>query len=130
MAWFAGSAASKVPALFSLGLSILVLGPLLGPGHLLLRDAVSTPRSYFTDFALGTTDAAARAVPRQKIAKQARTTNNKSIVATFPLNEQIDVAKYPIRSESNYNYAHGNFVNMGGKRPGSPLHPLLLGVLR
>lgn len=67
MAWFAGSAASKVPALFSLGLSILVLGPLLGPGHLLLRDAVSTPRSYFTDFALGTTDAAARAVPQDAV---------------------------------------------------------------
>ncbi len=40
------------------------MGPLLGPGYLLLRDAVSTPRSYFTDFAFGSTDAAARAVPQ------------------------------------------------------------------
>ena len=43
---------------------LLILGPLLGPGYLLLRDAVSTPRSYLTDSALGLTDAAARAVPQ------------------------------------------------------------------
>ena len=46
------------------GADRLILGPLLGPGYLLLRDAVSTPRSYLTDSALGLTDAAARAVPQ------------------------------------------------------------------
>ncbi|MFC7446668.1 hypothetical protein [Rhodococcus daqingensis] len=53
-----------VPALYSLALAALILGPLLGPGYLLLRDAVSTPRSFLTDSALGLTDAAARAVPQ------------------------------------------------------------------
>ncbi|MGF7120273.1 hypothetical protein [Rhodococcus sp. BE178] len=52
------------PSLYSLALTGLILGPLLGPGYLLLRDAVSTPRSYLTDSALGLTDAAARAVPQ------------------------------------------------------------------
>ncbi|MFD4295230.1 hypothetical protein ACFWPA_17775 [Rhodococcus sp. NPDC058505] len=49
---------------YSLLLALLILGPLLGPGYLLLRDAVSTPRSYLTDSALGLSDAAARAVPQ------------------------------------------------------------------
>ncbi|MGW0180759.1 hypothetical protein ACWDU1_15440, partial [Nocardia sp. NPDC003345] len=39
-------------------------GPLLRPGYLLIRDAVSTPRSYPTDAALGLGDAAPRAVPQ------------------------------------------------------------------
>lgn len=55
---------TAAPAAFGLILALAVLGPLLGPGYLLLRDAVSTPRSYLTDAALGTTDAAARAVPQ------------------------------------------------------------------
>ncbi len=42
----------------------MVTGPLLGPGYLLLRDAVSTPRSYLTDAALGLTEAAPRALPQ------------------------------------------------------------------
>jgi hypothetical protein len=36
----------------------------LAPGYLLLRDAVSTPRSYLTDAALGLTEAAPRALPQ------------------------------------------------------------------
>ncbi|WP_072688952.1 hypothetical protein [Rhodococcus marinonascens] len=56
-----------VPAVYSLILAILILGPLLGPGYLLMRDAVSTPRSYLTDSALGLTDAAARAVPQDAL---------------------------------------------------------------
>lgn len=52
------------PWLYSFGLAALILGPLLGPGYLLVRDAVSTPRSYATDTALGLGDAAARAVPQ------------------------------------------------------------------
>ncbi|WP_430334252.1 hypothetical protein [Rhodococcus sp. ACT016] len=53
-----------VPILYSLALTVAVLGPLPAPGYLLIRDAVSTPRSYLTDSALGLTDAAARAVPQ------------------------------------------------------------------
>lgn len=56
--------AGVVPALYSLLLALIVLGPLLGSGYLLLRDAVSTPRSYPTDAALGLGDAAPRAVPQ------------------------------------------------------------------
>ncbi|MFC8044892.1 hypothetical protein [Nocardia sp. NPDC057353] len=52
-----------VPA-YSALLTLLILAPLLTPGHLLLRDAVSTPRSYLTDAALGLGDAAPRAVPQ------------------------------------------------------------------
>lgn len=56
-----------IPAGYSLLLSGIVLGPLLGPGYLLLRDAVSTPRSYLTDSALGLGDAAPRAVPQDAL---------------------------------------------------------------
>lgn len=56
-----------IPAGYSLALTLLVTGPLLGPGYLLLRDAVSTPRSYLTDSALGLGDAAPRAVPQDAL---------------------------------------------------------------
>ena len=49
---------------YALLLAVLVTAPLLGPGYLLLRDAVSTPRSYPSDAALGLTEAAPRAVPQ------------------------------------------------------------------
>jgi hypothetical protein len=52
-----------VPA-YTLALSLAVTAPLLAPGYLLLRDAVSTPRAYLTDAALGLTDAAPRALPQ------------------------------------------------------------------
>jgi hypothetical protein len=42
----------------------VVTGPLLAPGYLLLRDAVSTPRSYLSDAALGLSNAAPRALPQ------------------------------------------------------------------
>lgn len=48
---------------YALALALLVLLPLLRPGYLLLRDAVSTPRSYLSDTALGLT-AAPRATPQ------------------------------------------------------------------
>ncbi|WP_155769565.1 hypothetical protein [Mycobacterium asiaticum] len=48
---------------YALALALLVVAPLLGPGYLLLRDAVSTPRSYLSDSALGLT-AAPRATPQ------------------------------------------------------------------
>ncbi|HEY1842858.1 MAG TPA: hypothetical protein VGG53_22050 [Mycobacterium sp.] len=38
---------------YALALALLVVAPLLSPGYLLLRDAVSTPRSYLSDSALG-----------------------------------------------------------------------------
>lgn len=49
---------------YALALSVLVVAPLLRPGYLLLRDAVSTPRSYLSDAALGLGQAAPRAVPQ------------------------------------------------------------------
>ena len=42
----------------------MVTAPLLAPGYLLLRDAVSTPRSFLSDAALGLTEAAPRALPQ------------------------------------------------------------------
>ncbi|RAV18423.1 hypothetical protein DQP55_01625 [Mycolicibacterium sp. GF69] len=45
-------------------LALAVTAPLLGPGYLLLRDAVSTPRSYLSDAALGLSEAAPRALPQ------------------------------------------------------------------
>ncbi|AEF42559.1 hypothetical protein [Hoyosella subflava] len=53
-----------IAPVYSAFLSILILAPLLQPGYLLFRDAVSTPRSYLTDSALGLGDAAPRAVPQ------------------------------------------------------------------
>ncbi len=52
-----------VPA-YALALSLAVTAPLLAPGYLLIRDAVSTPRAYLTDAALGLTEAAPRALPQ------------------------------------------------------------------
>lgn len=49
---------------YALGLTLLILAPLLRPGYLLLRDAVSTPRSYLSGTALGLGEAAPRAVPQ------------------------------------------------------------------
>ncbi len=48
---------------YALALALLVVAPLISPGYLLLRDAVSTPRSYLTDSALGLTSAP-RATPQ------------------------------------------------------------------
>jgi hypothetical protein len=52
-----------VPA-YALALTLLVTAPVLAPGYLLLRDAVSTPRSYLSDAALGLSQAAPRALPQ------------------------------------------------------------------
>ncbi|WP_280437056.1 hypothetical protein [Nocardia carnea] len=57
----------RLPAGYSLLLTLLITAPLLRPGYLLLRDAVSTPRSYLTDTALGLGDAAPRAVPQDAL---------------------------------------------------------------
>lgn len=71
---------TAAPAAFSLILALAVVGPLLGPGYLLMRDAVSTPRSYLTDAALGTTDAAARAVPQDAFVATLSTVVDGGIV--------------------------------------------------
>ena len=57
-------ARSFVAPAYALVLALLVSAPLLAPGYLLLRDAVSTPRSYLSDAALGLSEAAPRAVPQ------------------------------------------------------------------
>ena len=49
---------------YALTLTVAVTAPLLAPGYLLHRDAVSTPRSYLSDAALGLGGAAPRAVPQ------------------------------------------------------------------
>lgn len=49
---------------YALVLALAVTAPLLAPGYLLLRDAVSTPRSYLSDAALGLSEAAPRALPQ------------------------------------------------------------------
>ncbi len=49
---------------YALILALAVTAPLLAPGYLLIRDAVSTPRSYLTDAALGIGENAPRAVPQ------------------------------------------------------------------
>jgi hypothetical protein len=49
---------------YALALVIAVTAPLLAPGYLLLRDAVSTPRSYLSDDALGLSESAPRSLPQ------------------------------------------------------------------
>jgi hypothetical protein len=49
---------------YALALALAITAPLLAPGYLLLRDAVSTPRSYPSDDALGLFEAAPRALPQ------------------------------------------------------------------
>lgn len=49
---------------YTLLLALIIVGPVLAPGYLLLRDAVSTPESYLSDAALGLTEAAPRALPQ------------------------------------------------------------------
>lgn len=55
-----------LPWLYGTGvvLAAIILGPLLRPGYLLYRDAVSTPRSFVTDAALGIGNLAPRAAPQ------------------------------------------------------------------
>ncbi|MDT5092117.1 MAG: hypothetical protein QOH60_1480 [Mycobacterium sp.] len=49
---------------YALVLVLVITAPLLAPGYLLLRDAVSTPRSYLSDEALGLGESAPRALPQ------------------------------------------------------------------
>jgi hypothetical protein len=56
---------------YALVLALLVTAPLLAPGYLLLRDAVSTPRLYLSDSALGLSEAAPRALPQDFVVAMA-----------------------------------------------------------
>ena len=56
--------ASLVLPGYALALTLAITAPLLAPGYLLLRDAVSTPRSYLSDAAIGLGESAPRAVPQ------------------------------------------------------------------
>ncbi|RDH80626.1 hypothetical protein DVS77_01340 [Mycolicibacterium moriokaense] len=59
-------------------------GPLLAPGYLLLRDAVSTPRSYLSDAALGLSAAAPRALPQDfAVALASRILDGGIVVKTL-----------------------------------------------
>src|ERR1700742_2498327 len=70
---------------YALVLALLVLAPLLGPGYLLLRDAVSTPRSYLTDTALGLT-APPRASPQDfALALTSHVVDGGAVVKTLLL---------------------------------------------
>lgn len=64
---------------YALALALSVVAPLLAPGYLLLRDAVSTPRSYLSDTALGLT-AAPRATPQDFAVALAATVLDGGIV--------------------------------------------------
>ncbi|MCF3938066.1 hypothetical protein [Gordonia tangerina] len=52
-------------------LAALIMAPLLRSGHLLYRDAVSTPRSFITDTTLGVGDLPPRAVPQDWVVAMA-----------------------------------------------------------
>ena len=64
----------------SVGAGALVIGAGLGGGPLLMRDAVSTPRSFLTDAALGLGENPARAVPQDALLAAASTVVPGSIL--------------------------------------------------
>ncbi|MGE2833213.1 hypothetical protein [Mycobacterium sp. SMC-4] len=73
-----------VPA-YALALTLAVTAPLAAPGYLLLRDAVSTPRSYLSDAALGLSQAAPRALPQDFAVALASTVLDGGIVVKLLL---------------------------------------------
>ena len=66
-------------------LSLVVTAPLFAPGYLLLRDAVSTPRSYLSDAALGLSEAAPRALPQDFAVALASTVIDGGVVVKLLL---------------------------------------------
>ncbi|MGU3291548.1 hypothetical protein [Williamsia sp. M5A3_1d] len=68
----------------SAALSAAVVGPQFAGGELLYRDAVSTPRSFVTDTALGLGDTPARAVPQDwLIAVASRAVDGSAVVVAL-----------------------------------------------
>ncbi len=65
---------------YALVLSLAVTAPLFAPGYLLLRDAVSTPRSFLSDAALGLSEAAPRALPQDFAVALASTVIDGGVV--------------------------------------------------
>ncbi|MGE2731507.1 hypothetical protein ACQI4F_18685 [Mycolicibacterium vaccae] len=65
---------------YALALTLAVTAPLAAPGYLLLRDAVSTPRSYLSDTALGLSQAAPRALPQDFAVALASTVLDGGVV--------------------------------------------------
>ncbi|UYP18545.1 hypothetical protein OED52_18130 [Rhodococcus sp. Z13] len=85
-----GALRSAVPAVWSLVLTAVLLGPfLVSPGCLLFRDAVSTPRSFLTDGALGLSDAAARAVPQDALLAWVSTVVDGCLAVTVLLGASL-----------------------------------------
>ncbi|MEE2035551.1 hypothetical protein Q8814_26205, partial [Rhodococcus sp. CC-R104] len=82
--------------LWSLALTFVVLGPLLTSrgSYLLLRDAVSTPRSFLTDSALGLSDAAARAVPQDALLAAVTSVVDGGVAVTAILSVSVWAAGY------------------------------------
>ncbi|MEO3758995.1 hypothetical protein ABGB19_12000 [Mycobacterium sp. B14F4] len=74
-----------LPPAYALVLTLAVTAPLLAPGYLLLRDAVSTPRSYLTDAALGLSEAAPRALPQDFAVALASTVVDGGVVVKLLL---------------------------------------------
>ncbi|MCI4673820.1 hypothetical protein [Candidatus Mycolicibacterium alkanivorans] len=70
---------------YALILAVTVTAPLLAPGYLLLRDAVSTPQSFFSDAALGLTEAAPRAVPQDFLIAALTTVADGGVVVKLLL---------------------------------------------
>jgi len=62
-----------------------VTAPLFAPGYLLLRDAVSTPRSHLSDAALGLSEAAPRALPQDFAVAMASTALDGGVVVKLLL---------------------------------------------
>jgi hypothetical protein len=65
---------------YALAATLAITAPLLAPGYLLLRDAVSTPRSYLSDDALGLSESAPRAVPQDFAVSIASSTLDGGVV--------------------------------------------------
>jgi len=70
---------------YALLLALAVTAPVFAPGYLLLRDAVSTPRSYLSDAALGLTEAAPRALPQDFFVAVASTVLDGGLVVKLLL---------------------------------------------
>lgn len=77
-----GRAAPLILPGYAAALTLAVTAPLLGPGYLLIRDAVSTPRSYLSDTALGLGESAPRAVPQDFAVALASTVLDGGVLVT------------------------------------------------
>ncbi|MEO9326337.1 hypothetical protein [Gordonia aurantiaca] len=85
--------ARLLPTLYSVGVgaAVAILAPLLptlvgaGPGYLLYRDAVSTPRAHVTDTTLGIGDLPPRAVPQDWFVAMASSILDGGIVVVAVL---------------------------------------------